>query len=261
MIFYFSGTGNSYCVAKKIATATDERMINIAEAWRKGEFSYTIKEGERMGFIYPIHAWAPPTLVKRFIKKLKLTYGKEVYVYSVLTCGDDWEGAVEHIRSSLKHIGLTLQGDFKVIMPNDYVIGHELDGPELEQKKLTASKETIKVIAQQICNKKINYQVGKYSFYKSYIVYMLFQCSKIITLFHTSDQCVGCGLCEKVCPMKVIRMKQKKGHNVPTWGRGCVQCNACINACPKKAINYLGITNKRMRYFNSDYKKDLLSVC
>lgn len=84
MIFYISGTGNSYCVAQAMAKQTNERMINVAEAWKKKEFSYAVAEGERIGFIYPIHAWAPPTLLLRFIKKLQLTNSYDAYVYSII---------------------------------------------------------------------------------------------------------------------------------------------------------------------------------
>jgi len=80
----------------------------------------------------------------------------------------------------------------------------------------------------------------------------------VIPLFKASDQCVGCGLYAKACPMDVIKMKDKKGHKMPSWGKGCVQCNACINICPKKAIDYTGAKEKEIRYFNPEYKKEIL---
>lgn len=76
MVFYFTGTGNSKYIAKKIAEALEEPLISIAEAYRNNEFTYELKENEKLGFVYPVHAWAPPTIVKRFIKKLNLKYTK-----------------------------------------------------------------------------------------------------------------------------------------------------------------------------------------
>ncbi|WP_167959312.1 EFR1 family ferrodoxin [Anaerosporobacter faecicola] len=260
MIFYFSGTGNSYCVAKEVAEKTKDQIISIAEAWQNKEFSYAVAEGEKIGFVYPIHAWAPPTIVLRFIKKLQLTNSYDAYTYSILTCGDDWEGAVEKIKRALAHIGLPLQGDFKIIMPDCYVIGGDVNNPEEAKKKLDASKETIQRVIKDIIANKFTYRPIKYSFYKSHVIYRFFQTSKIIPLFKANDQCVGCGLCAKACPMNVIKLKDKrsKNHKVPKWGKGCVQCNACINVCPAKAIDYLGAKEKEIRYFNPDYRKELV---
>ena len=77
----------------------------------------------------------------------------------------------------------------------------------------------------------------------------------IFYLFSASDQCSGCGLCEKACPMRVITMKEKNGKKKPSWGKGCIQCNGCINICPRKAIDYFGAREKELRYFNPEYKK------
>lgn len=88
----------------------------------------------------------------------------------------------------------------------------------------------------------------------------------------TSDSCVGCGLCQKVCPCKNITMVDKK----PQWNHSCIGCNACVVYCPKKAILFktpeayekldnaithrLGLPEKRTRYHNPHITaKDLIS--
>ena len=64
MIFYFSGTGNTRWAAIKLATATHERLIDIAEEMRlikKSGAQYTepfiLEKGERLGFVLPVHGW------------------------------------------------------------------------------------------------------------------------------------------------------------------------------------------------------------
>ena len=51
MIFYFSGTGNSKYVAKKIAQETSDVVYSITEAIQNDKYTYTTRPGERIGFV------------------------------------------------------------------------------------------------------------------------------------------------------------------------------------------------------------------
>ena len=47
MIFYFSGTGNTRWAAQELATATGERLLNIAEEIY-GDCRYAVEGDERI---------------------------------------------------------------------------------------------------------------------------------------------------------------------------------------------------------------------
>ena len=87
-----------------------------------------------------------------------------------------------------------------------------------------------------------------------------------------SDNCIGCGLCSKLCPCKNTTMEDKH----PVWNHSCIGCNACVVYCPAKAIMYktpkayltlnniitnrMGLTDKRTRYHNPHIMaKDIIS--
>ena len=70
MIFYFSGTGNTRWVAGEIAKAIGEELLYIPDLIRQGQYAFTLKEGERLGFCFPTHGWQPPRIVRNFIKKI-----------------------------------------------------------------------------------------------------------------------------------------------------------------------------------------------
>ena len=75
MIFYFSGCGNSKHVAETIAAGLNDTLTFIPEAACEGHYDYTLAEGERLGFVFPIYSWAPPKLVLDFVKKLNIKVG------------------------------------------------------------------------------------------------------------------------------------------------------------------------------------------
>jgi ferredoxin len=48
------------------------------------------------------------------------------------------------------------------------------------------------------------------------------------------DTCIGCGLCEQVCPHRVFTIEEGKAH---LSNRNlCMECGACALNCPVKAI-------------------------
>jgi formate hydrogenlyase subunit 6/NADH:ubiquinone oxidoreductase subunit I len=51
------------------------------------------------------------------------------------------------------------------------------------------------------------------------------------------DQCIGCGICSKVCPSKAIEMVTVDGKKRPQLSLSkCIFCYQCAESCPKKAI-------------------------
>ncbi len=77
MIFYFSATGNNKYLAERIAAATGDDLISIAECVKSG----------RYGFVTPTYFWGLPSIVCDFLGKLALFFEETPYVYHVLTFG------------------------------------------------------------------------------------------------------------------------------------------------------------------------------
>ena len=115
MIYYFSGTGNSYAVAKKLAEALGEELTDIAEAVKAGNYKHTMLQGERLGFVFPVYAWAPPQTVTDFVKNLELYYSGDPYLFAVCTCGSSAGEAIDLLGKALQENGLTLDSGFSVV--------------------------------------------------------------------------------------------------------------------------------------------------
>ena len=68
MIFYYSGCGNSRYVAERLADSLQEPLHFIPETGP----ARALGEGEALGFVFPVYAWAPPHLVLDFIRRMQL---------------------------------------------------------------------------------------------------------------------------------------------------------------------------------------------
>ena len=90
MIFYFSSTGNSKWAAKKLADKTCDRLVSIVDVLRDGaSCEFTLKAGEKIGFVFPVHGWRVPSIVREFISRVKLqNYHESTYTYALCSCGD-----------------------------------------------------------------------------------------------------------------------------------------------------------------------------
>lgn len=54
-------------------------------------------------------------------------------------------------------------------------------------------------------------------------------------LNYASADCNGCGLCARACPVNGIRMRGK-AHPRPYWTYACLSCTRCRNYCPRNAV-------------------------
>lgn len=252
MIFYYSGCGNSKHVAELINQELQERMVFIPEADRNGEFNYTIADDERIGFVFPVYAWGPPQLVLDFVEKLSFSH-KPSYVYFVVTCGDNVGHTQNVFYKTLKNIGLELNAAFCVRMPNTYVLirGMNLDSDHTAQRKIEETHKKMPKIIDAIQNRDsiFNMIPGGFPFLKTYLVRPGFNKYLSDKAYHVTDQCISCGKCVEVCPLKNITLEEGK----PVWHGNCTTCTACYHYCPKNAIQYgKGTAGKGQYYFNKN---------
>ena len=246
MIYYFSGTGNSKWVAEELARRTGDEVQSIAALQKDGSVSVYANCGSRIGVVFPIYAWGAPLIVERFCKSLTMMEG--VYAYAVCTCGDEAGLAMKRLKKML-----AFRAAWSVAMPNNYVIGFDLDTPELEAKKVEAASLKLEGVAKSILAGESVYEVNEGSGARlktGFIRPMFNTFARSTRSFSVDDNCNSCGLCERICPVDAIELQDGK----PVWvKKHCTQCLGCINRCPQRAIQHGAGTAKRGRYyFKSD---------
>ncbi|QSH42065.1 4Fe-4S binding protein [Lentisphaerota bacterium ZTH] len=50
------------------------------------------------------------------------------------------------------------------------------------------------------------------------------------------ELCTGCGTCQDICPVDVIRMDTAQGIPVIKYRQDCMLCQLCVVECPANAI-------------------------
>lgn len=277
MIFYFSGTGNSKWAAKTLALETGNTLVSIPEVINS-DCSFTIEKDEHVGFIFPIHGWRVPSIVKEFITKLTIkTLGEDTshvkhYCFCLVTAGDSIGKAMERFQQQLKSVtvndALSLKAVCSLIMPESYVglPGMDVDTKEKElEKKELASKQLKEFsnILKQHPHKDSNQIWGWNQLIRGPIpsffsgpVGGFFERFLITDKpFHVdSRRCVKCGICANVCPVSDI--KGGLGFE-PEWLHNgkCLTCFSCYHHCPHHAIEFGKRTQKKGQYFYNKLSK------
>ena len=246
MIFVFSGTGNSYHTAKRIATAFESDMVEMAAAVRYKRSFYNA-DGNDVGFVFPVYFHGLPSVVEEFLEKLEIV--KPGHVYAVSTCAGESGKACEQLQEIL---GKRLKVDafYDVLMPDNAVFYEDVPDKEELKKINDAADKTIDGIIESIRNKErgdFRTMAGSDNFDEYREQYLVFRDTEP---FSVDERCIECRICEHVCPEQIIKVYHRK----PVWDElQCSMCMACLNMCPKKALQFADKTQDRGRYMHPEY--------
>jgi ferredoxin len=67
--------------------------------------------------------------------------------------------------------------------------------------------------------------------------------------FVDTDLCVGCGVCESVCPVEAISIEGEARIHIER----CIGCGRCVRECPQGALSLepFGVQNQPQQQFQS----------
>lgn len=244
MILCFSGTGNSRFIAKQIAQAFDDEIIDLNQKIKTKDVS-PIRCKNKLILVTPTYAWRIPRIVSDWLIKTKFIDAKEIYF--VMNCGSEIGNAAKYNQQLAKQKQLEYMGTAQIIMPENYIALFQAP----EKKQASEIVEIAKVELQKVIDQiKVNKQLKKprknlYDRFMSACINPIFYPMIVkADAFYAKDTCIGCGLCIDKCPMNNIVLEKNK----PKWGKECTHCMACINYCPKQSIEYGKKSKGKVRY-------------
>jgi len=243
MIFYFSGTGNSKHVAEYIKKKTGEELVSIADCNNARHYTFKLKKGERLGFVFPVYYWGLPSVVEEFVKYLRIEPNGRHYTYSVLTCGATTGGADVALSKLLKKKNIFMNASFALRMVDNYTVVFNVNDKG-KNREINAAAEEELIKATQYIEAKASGNFNKLrGFWPAYpITHAAYNATRFTFPLRVSkDDCISCGKCAKECPTKTIIMECGK----PVWiNSRCSICLSCVHNCPANAISY-GPTSKK----------------
>ena len=153
-IFYFSGTGFTGYVAKRLARELESRQIDVdcfkMENTQAG--SIDMSGYEAAGIFYPIHSFNAPRIVIKFIRQLPKTDGLSTFVVS--TGGEDSKlnyASSDLLIKILNRKGYKVFYNRLVEMPSNFMVKYD---DERVKRIIDKAKDDVINIAQDITEEK-----------------------------------------------------------------------------------------------------------
>ncbi|MBL4934097.1 EFR1 family ferrodoxin [Clostridium paridis] len=241
-IFYFSSTGNSLYVSKEIENSLENcELISIPKALKEGKLEY---EADVIGFVFPLHSFSLPILVREFISKIVIKNNPYIFAVQV-TGGGHSDNSFAEINEFLKARN-RINNHAEVKYISNYTRMGLNPTEERTIKAIEANEELLSNFIVSLKNREIKNKDFKKGFSNLMNKAWRELYKNKDKSFNVNDSCINCSICERICPTDNIKMVNER----PTWNGKCVDCMACINACPKKAINLGKSTISKNRYRN-----------
>jgi heterodisulfide reductase subunit A-like polyferredoxin len=237
MLFYFTATGNCLYVAKKL----NPNPISIPQALRGDDLGY---EAETIGIVCPIYAGDAPGIVIDFMRKAKF---KTDYFYMVMTYGNDHTDAAECTERIGKEFGLRIDYINTIKMVDNYLPVFDMNEQMAIDKKVD---KQISVIAEETATKTHKILESTEQGRQLHaMVASMFRGNPSINNGESiviKENCVGCGICSKVCPIGNVYIENSTAKRRNT---ACdLFCLACVHCCPQNAVGLRMERNPNARY-------------
>ncbi|MFP4497957.1 MAG: EFR1 family ferrodoxin [Vulcanimicrobiota bacterium] len=250
-IFYFSGTGNTEFVSKKIKEEFEKKNIETKiMAIETIEGKPDTEELEYIGVGFPVYALSVPMIVEKFINSLpEAKSGQKAFAFS--TSAGLVGGAV------FKAVGLLRKKGFSMVYSPSFTMpgntkpggkgGYERPPEEkirnlFENAEKQATEVAVKILADETGVEGSLGFIGKIlTFLTSGIRPAMRKTGQ--EHFSVTSDCNLCKLCYSICPTGNIEIENEQ----VVFGENCENCLRCIHFCPQKAILKQGKTQEQYK--------------
>lgn len=249
ILYYYSGTGNTELVAKMYKKYLEGYDVDLYKIHQldDGENFPNPNDYDLIGIGFPIYGFNSPEPAYRFAKLLPAIEGAKKKTFVFRTSGEGLgvnNFAAQKIINCMSKKGFEFLTDWHIVMPYNMVFRHS---PEMVKSEYIYAdaivRLNVKFLTENI-HEKVRRNPLPYFFVP--IVRIVWPYAKFqgrMIMHARKKDCIGCGLCEKLCPMHNVKMT----NGLPKFGGNCCLCVACVFNCPKNAIS-IGPLNKMAQH-------------
>lgn len=239
LILYFSGTGNTLYVSKRIGEVLNQRNYETEIHSMEENIDISTIEFDLLVLGCPKYYEYPVIHFIKYIEENLPVSKKTIPTMMFCTQSSSAVTNFDYMEKILKGKNYKLVVSKSIPIANNMVIfqSFPLTTPEKRQENLNQFETEIKDLLSCLCTGRESKEKTKpINGVLSHISGSIF--TKGFAWFgvkySTSNACVGCGLCAKKCPVENIDLVSKK----PKFSKKCIFCMRCINICPYNAILY-----------------------
>lgn len=240
LIVYFSGTGNTWLLAKEMERRFRDKGKNV-ECYSIENEVLTLEKilnAEHLIIGYPIYGSEAPAPMKQFINTLPTNdVGKKLSIFCTQAyMSGDGANYLEKLLSA-KNYNLLHTEEFK--MSNNFYVPVFIRAfPVGDQKKIDKRNakafRRLDSFIENISNE--NYSVKHVGFMNQLLgnsqrKHIGKYITKVNEALLVDENCTKCGLCVKLCPMNNIQL-----NDIIHFQTSCSACMRCYQACPVSAI-------------------------
>ncbi len=230
----FSGTGNSYHIAKRLCEELGDCQILMIPNLMHGD---PIELTEQVGFVFPVYKGFPPNLVVHFVQEVfaKQDLSPVKYLFMVATRYLFQAYAFQAMDVVLKEAGALVSYVNHVVMPDGYIPLFKAPTEKKIDTLYTKAEEQIALIAKDVQSEAIHlpFRPPLSRLAINHLMEPIHRAFMDTALdFVVTDACTSCGLCYRMCPSANIDMVDGK----PVFDRACTGCLGCYHRCPTQAI-------------------------